>query len=214
MVHPRRQQSSAAPGCRFDYTCLEYHIWLQFKNSGTTTGLVKTWRCVFTALVLRLLWWCHREEQKMTCDQYLCHCSLSSRIQRLRSCCLTWTFVLRFRSLGNILCELNTSFAFEHFLRLLTFLWWYHTVKVNEMQRGGEGRRWPGSRRHTHTQTKDNKHQNLIMWLCSWVSVTSSHLEIKDWSSTGETLINFVSQLFFFFFGDMKVVLSRYQHFQ
>lgn len=47
----------------------------------------------------------------------------------LRSCCLKWIFVLRFCSFGNILCKLSTSFALEHFLRLLSFLWWYHTDK-------------------------------------------------------------------------------------
>lgn len=47
----------------------------------------------------------------------------------LRSCRLTWIFILRFCSFGNILCKLSTSFALEHFLRLLSFLWWYHTDK-------------------------------------------------------------------------------------
>lgn len=47
----------------------------------------------------------------------------------LRSCCPKWIFVLRFCSFGNILCKLSTSFALEHFLRLLSFLWWYHTDK-------------------------------------------------------------------------------------
>lgn len=51
----------------------------------------------------------------------------------LRSCCQTWTFILRFRSLGNILCKLSTSFALEHFLRLLPFLWQYHMVKVKTL---------------------------------------------------------------------------------
>lgn len=43
----------------------------------------------------------------------------------VRSCCETrgGLFILRFCSLGNILCKLSTSFALEHFLRLLPLLW-------------------------------------------------------------------------------------------
>lgn len=72
----------------------------------------------------------------------------------LRSCCQTGTFILRFRSSGNILCKLSTSFALEHFLRLLPFLWWYHTVKLktlnnNRLSQGQAG--------------KCTNHQNLTL---------------------------------------------------
>lgn len=41
----------------------------------------------------------------------------------LRGCCKkSGRFVLRFGSLGYILCKLSTSFALEHFLRLLPLL--------------------------------------------------------------------------------------------
>lgn len=55
--------------------------------------------------------------------------SMSQGAVLLRSCCLTWTFILRFGSLGNILCKLSTSFALEHFLCLLTFLQQYQESK-------------------------------------------------------------------------------------
>lgn len=60
----------------------------------------------------------------------------------LRTCCLLWTFILRFCSLGNILCKLSTSFALEHFLRLLTLLWWYHTVNDKLSFQPSSARPW------------------------------------------------------------------------
>lgn len=66
----------------------------------------------------------------------LCHDLFWSASQDpviLRSCCLKWTFILRLCFPGNILCKLSTSFALEHFLRLLPFLWWYHIVNVNTL---------------------------------------------------------------------------------
>ena len=81
-------------------------------------------------------WWTNAQYMTGGDRVYFClHLtqSISQDQVVLRSCCQTGTFILRFRSSGNILCKLSTSFALEHFLRLLPFLWWYHTVKLKTL---------------------------------------------------------------------------------
>lgn len=68
------------------------------------------------------------------------------------------SFILRFGSLGNILCKLSTSFAFEHFFSLLTFL-----------------RRYSRKFKQTFTTDHDMDHSPVLhMCITKWSQTTQS----------------------------------------
>lgn len=170
--------------CRFDGPLIDYD------HRHGSCALAPDWNGAVDLLVpipqLRIFcilkWWlnqefCHEWLHVLKEDSVWIFWRWTSRISPcpviLRSCCPTQTFILRFRSLGNILCKLSPPFALEHFLCLLAFLWQYHTVKVNSYKvdraspEGGKARKC--------TVHQDRRVQHMLISTVKVYTVSDSH---------------------------------------